>query len=218
MIRLHDHHHRRRLIGAIVLSVLLLIGAGSYYQAKRMLTENMAIERMVSSLDMDSLTFHPRPTEPQAPTASPADSSSAMALPAAVQKTVGTFYAAYKLRDREALSTLFTPDKDQELLSLRTKLFRGVDPQGNPAAPTLFITDEASQYATAYTVSDTELMPNGTRVLMVTETRDNGTGTAIDGVKTTLTLVPADASRSDFLIDAYSYPDSPSKYGAFLIE
>lgn len=157
-------------------------------------------------------------TPVESPTPSPAASATLVpTMPESGVTFVANFYAAYSNSDRERLNAYFTEDDTAELASLRSRLFTGRDPQGNPGGPTLFATNSANQRVIGYTI--TRSVPEGDGwIVSVQEQRVTTEGVSLPATMTLLTLVPSTSPPGSWLVDAYTRSNEEGKYSAFLSE
>lgn len=156
-----------------------------------------------------SATPTPTPTATPSPTATPA--ASPAVLPETATSFLKTFYAAYAAGDVTALAKKFTPDTGADI-SMHSRLFTGMDQNGNQGGPTLFVTNTANQKATEYSIVGSTKTVDGWTV-SVQEQRVNGGGVALSPVTTTVKLVEEGAS---WLISGYTLVSTTGKYSAFL--
>jgi hypothetical protein len=154
---------------------------------------------------------------PSASPNSPVPTTQAITLPDSAKTFITNFYAAYKAKDRDRLAELFTSDTTNELKSLHSTLFKGVDLSGNPGGPTLFSTNSASQVATSYSILGSA--PQGSNwVVTVREQRVDASGASIPDQTTLITLVPATSGQGTWLIDSYTHAAGSGKYEGFLLQ
>ena len=160
-----------------------------------------------------SASATPSPTATATASASASASASATTLPAAPQATVSEFYTAYKAKKASVIAGLFTADTTTELQSLHSRLFTGVDTDGDPGGPTLFSTNSASQSASSYTILSVTQQGSAWD-LSLSEQRLSGTGASAGTVQTMMVLVDQSGS---WKIDSYYYAGSPvGKYDGLL--
>ena len=158
-----------------------------------------------------------QPSATATATETPRSNTETATLPDSARAVLANFYAAYKDKDRERLETFFTPDTTDELRSLRSRLFKGIDPQGNPGGPTLFATNSASQVATNYRILGSAAQ-DANWIVTLEEDRVGGTGEEIADEVTLITMVRASSDQTKWLIDMYSHVRSSGKYDGFLLE
>ena len=156
-----------------------------------------------------TVTSSASPTASPTPTATP--STGLSALPATAQTLVKDFYTAYEAGNSAQLATYFTTDTTSDLQSLRARLFTGLDTNGVPGGPTLFVSSTALERPTSYVVSSVSGSAS-TWTLTVQETRLNGNGKALPTITTVLKL---DEVGNGWKIDQYAHTGSAQKYDGF---
>ena len=157
---------------------------------------------------LPTATPSPTPSASASPTATP--TATAAPLPAGPKAAMTAFYAAFKAKDRSAISAMFTADTTDELKSLHSRLFTGLDTDGNPGGPTLFATNSASQSAASYSVTSAS-QSGASWVVAASEQRLTGTGASAGSVATSMTLTQENGA---WKISLYTYQGTSGKYDA----
>lgn len=155
----------------------------------------------------------PSPSSSPEITSAPSLSTPAAQLPTAAKAKLDAFFAAYKAKDIQALSTMFVPDTTTELKSLHSRLFTGLDVDGSPGGPTLFSSNSASQSTAEYTLLSSTQEGQNWKVTL-SEKRLSGTGGDAGTVQTTMVL---SQDGGEWKVSQYFHVDSAGKYDGFLI-
>lgn len=216
---------RRRIQWILVVVTFILIiilGTTLYILFHNRKSANQGVSPTPSPTESVSPSTSPTSSVTPTPTVSPSESPppsstpTASVLPSAAQSTLNTFYTAYKNKDRSQIESLFTEDSTEELRSLHSRLFTGLDPQGNPGGPTLFASNSASQSVDSFSVISIAAQEKK-YVVTVKEKRLNASGESVGDYTTLITLVP-NSTSTKWLIDAYVQDTSAGKYDGFLFQ
>lgn len=217
-LRLHPHTLWSVILGLLLIT--LALGLFFYTRQTRQDEDENKTRLMEESSPLGaspSSNSQVQPVvEPSAiPTPSP--STPVSGWPESAQKLLSDFYQAYKNQDRVKLATFFTDNKTEELKSLSSRLFTGLDLNGQPGGPTLFATNSAAQTVDSYVLISATAQGNGW-IASVKEQRLDDKGQSIGETTTLLTLVSQTSQPDAWLVDGYTHLGKAGKYNGFLIE
>ena len=129
------------------------------------------------------------------------DSEIQKALPDLARAALANFYVAYKDRDTERLSQLFTPNtKDED----------------KDTYDTLFKSTFSSEVATSYTVASVEAKGTGWTVKILEKRQDKDGKALASETATFMILTPGTENSSPWLVDSYQKAGIEGKYSGFL--
>lgn len=200
--------------GALIIFGVGLMAVNSRNNAEEVVQEDGDSSPVPTALP----TITPTPVPTLIPSPSPTASLLPIKeFPASAEEMVKAFMQAFQSANRTKMETYFAPDSTNENVSLRSRLFNGVDNNGLPGGPTLFDTSSASQKVVSFEILEKKV--GGTKLeIIVRETRtDIQSGETLSPQQTKLVLVPKDTEQKAWLIESYTrVAGTTGKYDALV--
>ena len=201
--------------GGLLVVSLVLIYLVFQIPKRNSVTSNPSIQPSASASVTPLATPAASPTVSLTPIASPSQTvEEPVTLPSSASTFLQRFFLAYGNKNRTSLSGFFTPDPTPELLSVHSRLFTGLDTNGNPGGPTLFSSNSANQVTTSYVMTSSAKLGTGWQVKLKEQRSDINGGT-VGSVNTVMDIVPKGA---DWQVDSYFHAAYSGKYDGFLSE